>query len=198
MYRAAVPARHTDRVMTGTEPDPRRPRPTLPERASRPIRPFLPHRPTAAAEAVIRVRRDRRGRGLRTPLLPVDVPAARTRAQRFDQAVIEAVAELEAHWPGKLESLEFAVDEVPAVPSDGPESASDEVVLDGGVPLARFLPPGMDARGRPTKARIVVYRRPLEVRSGDAGELGDLVVEVLGEQLSAVLGEPDEGDNPVS
>jgi hypothetical protein len=97
-----------------------------------------------------------------------------------------------------LEALEFAVDEVPGVPADGPEPASDEVVLDSGVPLTRFLPPGMDARGRPTKARIVVYRRPLEVRAGDAGELSDLVAEVLGEQLSAVLGEPDEGEDPVS
>ncbi|HEY5878670.1 MAG TPA: metallopeptidase family protein, partial [Nakamurella sp.] len=130
-------------------------------------------------------------------LLPIDVPASRTRAQRFDQAVLEAVAELEIRWPGRLESLEFAVDEVPVVPADGPEPASDEVVLDGGVPLARFLPPGMDSRGRPTKARIVVYRRPLEVRAGDVGELSDLVAEVLGEQLSAVLGEPD-GDDPIS
>jgi Zincin-like metallopeptidase len=66
------------------------------------------------------------------------------------------------------------------------------------VPLARLLPPGMDARGRPTKARIVVYRRPLEVRSGDAGELGDLVAEVLAELLGAVLGDPDDEDGPVS
>jgi len=34
-----------------------------------------------------------------------------------------------------------------------------------------------------------VYRRPLEARSTDSGDLGDLVTEVLGEQLSAVLGE---------
>ncbi len=162
------------------------------------MRPFLSRRSATVPEAPGRVRRDRRGRGLRTPLLPGDVPASRTRAQRFDQAVLEAVAELESRWPGRLESLEFAVDEVPAVPADGPELATDEVVLDAGVPLTRFLPPGMDARGRPTKARIVVYRRPLEVRSGDAGELSDLVAEVLGEQLSAVLGEPEDGDDPVS
>ncbi|ACV80459.1 hypothetical protein Namu_4170 [Nakamurella multipartita DSM 44233] len=196
--RTRVTARHTEPDMTGMEPDPRPPRPGLPGRASKPVRPFLPRRAAPATDESPRVRRDRRGRGLRSPLLPVDVPASRTRAQRFDQAVLEAVAELEGHWPGKLEALEFAVDEVPGVPADGPESASDEVVLDSGVPLTRFLPPGMDARGRPTKARIVVYRRPLEVRAGDAGELGDLVAEVLGEQLAAVLGEPDEGEDPVS
>lgn len=155
-------------------------------------------RAPAAGAPVAPPRRDRRGRGLRTPLLPADLPASRTRAERFDQAVLEAVADLEVRWPGRMETLEFAVDEVPAVPPQGQEMASNEVVLDGGVPLARFLPPGMDTRGRPTKARIVVYRRPLEVRSGDAGELGDLVTEVLAELLADVLGDPDDEDGPVS
>ena len=108
---------------------------------------------------------------MRTPLLPTDVPASRTRAQRFDQAVLEAIADLEDRWPGRLDAIEFAVDEVPLVPAEGSVLPSDEVVLDGGVPLTRFLPPGIDAKGRPTKARIVVYRRPLEVRSSDAGDL---------------------------
>jgi hypothetical protein len=36
---------------------------------------------------------------------------------------------------------------------------------------------------------VVVYRRPLEVRAADSGDLGELVAEVLGEQLTAVLGE---------
>ncbi len=138
----------------------------------------------------VSARRDRRGRGLRTPLLPENLPASRTRAEQFDQAVLEAVVELEDQWPGQLDALEFAVDEVPVVPADGPELPAPEVVLDAGVPLSRFVPPGIDGRGRPTKARVVVYRRPLEARSTDSGDLGDLVAEVLGEQLSAVLGEP--------
>lgn len=137
-----------------------------------------------------RLVRDRRGRGLRTPLLPAGLPAARTRAQQFDQAVLEAVADLEQRWPAELSSIEFAVDEVPTLPT-GPVVASPDVVLDGGVPLTRFSPPGVDARGRATKARVVVYRRPLEVRAADSGDLGELVAEVLGEQLTAVLGEGD-------
>lgn len=185
-------------VMAGPHPEPRPARPGLPGRASRPVRPLLPRRSPPADASGAPARRDRRGRGLRTPLLPAELPASRTRAERFDQAVLEAVADLEGRWPGRFDTLEFAVDEVPVVPADGAELASDEVVLDGGVPLARFLPPGMDARGRPTKARIVVYRRPLEVRAGDAGELADLVTEVLGELLTEMLGEPDDGDDPIS
>ncbi len=67
-----------------------------------------------------------------------------------------------------------------------------EVILDGGIPLARFLPPGVDPRGRVTKARVVVYRRPLEVRAADAGDLEDLVEEVMLEQVTAILGDGDD------
>src|ERR1700712_5006565 len=117
--------------------------------------------------------RDGRGRGLRTPLLPAQLPAARTRAQQFDHAVLEAVADLEERWPTELGSIEFAVDEVPSLPAGGVVPSSD-VVLDGGVPLTRFSPPGVDSRGRTTKARVVVYRRPLEVRAADSGVPGAL------------------------
>lgn len=134
--------------------------------------------------------RDRRGRGLRSPLLPDQLPGFRTRAEMFDQAVLDAVADLEDRWPGRLSAIEFAVDEVPPLPA-GPVLPASDVVVDGGVPLSRFLPPGVDAKGRPTKARIVVYRRPVELRSAHAGDLPDLVADILSEQLSAVLGNPD-------
>lgn len=137
------------------------------------------------------VRRDRHGRGLRSPLLPAELPAARSRAEQFDQLVLAAVATVENRWPEELADVEFAVDEVPSVSGDeikpGPE-----VILDGGVPLARFLAPGVDQKGKPTKARVVVYRRPLEIRAADAGDLEDLVEEVLVEQVTAILGEDDE------
>ena len=105
--------------------------------------------------------------------------------------MLQAAADLEDRWPTELRSIEFAVDEVPALP-DGEVLPTADVVLDGGVPLTRFTPPGVDARGRATKARIVVYRRPLEIRAGDAADLAGLVAEVLAEQLSAALGDPPE------
>ena len=88
----------------------------------------------------------------------------------------------------------FAVDDVP------PHAAFDattspDVVMDGAIPLASFTPPGVDGRGRATKARIVVYRRPLEARAEDALDLTDLVVEVLGQQIASVLGEPPPGED---
>lgn len=139
--------------------------------------------------------RDRHGRGLRGPLLPADLPAARSRAEQFDQLVLAAVATVELRWPDELADVEFAVDEVPSVSSEeirpGPE-----VILDGGVPLARFVAPGVDPKGKLTKARVVVYRRPLEIRAADASDLEDLVEEVLIEQVSAMLGEDEDEDEP--
>ena len=132
-----------------------------------------PSPPRAPTPPLPRVRRDRRGRGLRTPLLPVTVPAARTRAEQFDQAVLEAVADLEERWPGRLEAIEFAVDEVPGVPPR--RAGGGRPTTSCWTPACRWpgsCRPASTSRGRPTKARIVVYRRPLEVRSTDAARPG--------------------------
>lgn len=144
--------------------------------------------PTIDPARTRRKRQDRHGHGLRAPLLPPELPGFRTRAELFDQVVMDAVVDLEARWPGKLDLIEFAVDDVPTIPANAILSSSD-VVVDDGVPLARFFPPGVDARGRQTKARVVVYRRPLELRSPLPLELIDLVTDVLDEQLSAILGD---------
>ncbi|HEY2695486.1 MAG TPA: metallopeptidase family protein [Pseudonocardiaceae bacterium] len=138
-----------------------------------------------------RTRRDRRGRGLRGMLYPADMPAARSRTERFDALVIEALEPIEARWRTELTDLDVAVDDVPDLRVD-PEQ---EVLEDRDVPLARLVPAGVDRRGQPTRARIVVYRRPLEVRARDGADLADLVHEVLVEQVAAYLNlDPDVVD----
>jgi predicted Zn-dependent protease with MMP-like domain len=127
--------------------------------------------------------RDRHGRGLRGPLYPATLPAARSRAERFDALVIEALEPIEARWRTELTQLDVAVDDVPDVQVEG----EDGVVEDGNVPLARLLPAGSDHR-----ARIVLYRRPLEARAKDGADLADLVHDVLVEQVANYLGlDPD-------
>ena len=141
------------------------------------------------------IRRDRRGRGLRGLLVPVEVPLSRSRAEQFDDLVLDAVEHLEGRWATKLESVEFAVEDVPAVPDGPPEALvwGTDVVEDGAVPLARLLPAGPDG----TPPRIVVYRRPLELRAMDRTELADLVHDVVVEQVANLLGlDPDEVDPP--
>ena len=46
-------------------------------------------------------------------LAPRDVPISRTRAERFDDLVLDAVEDLEQHWAAELADVEFAVEDVP-------------------------------------------------------------------------------------
>ena len=128
-------------------------------------------------------RRDRRGRGIRGPLLPPDLPGFRTRADRFDDLVLDAVEELERRWAAQMAGTEFAVEDVP--PS---RPAPWE---HGGVPLGRYFPSDVGA-----PARIVVYRRPVETRAVDDADLAELVRDVLVEQVAHLLGRPPEDVDP--
>lgn len=127
--------------------------------------------------------RDRRGRGLRGPLLPADLPGARSRSERFDDLVLDAVERLERHWRAELERVEFGVEDVP--PSD--PAPWEEAT----VPLGRLFPaePGVPAR-------IVVYRRPVETRAEDPRELAATVHDVVVEQVAHLLGLPPEDVDP--
>lgn len=114
----------------------------------------------------------------------------RTRAEQFDDIVLDAVARLEPRWETELSSVEFAVQEVP----DAEELADDT----GEIPLARVIP-GTPDRGDPsrpaTPVRIVIYRRPLLARVENDDELSDLVFEVVVEELARALGiDPDSID----
>ena len=136
-------------------------------------------------------RRDRRGRGLRGRLVPPAVPLYRTRAQQFDDMVLDAVARLEPRWETELAGVEFAVQEVPE---------ADELADDSGpLPLARIVAGSPDPQNpsRPaTAARIVVYRRPLLARAEDDDELGDLIFDVIVEEFARVLGLDPEAIDP--
>lgn len=159
-----------------------------------------------------RRRRDRHGRGLRSPLVPpvvnvggrdVRVPASQTRSQRFDDLVLDAVEDLEQRWGQELQGVEFAVEDVPAVPLRNDAVLDDDVLADqtcgGAVPLGRLLPAGVDEQGRRTAPRIVVYRRPLEARAADRLDLADLVREVVVEQVARLLNlDPDDVDPPAA
>jgi predicted Zn-dependent protease with MMP-like domain len=119
------------------------------------------------------------------------VPLYRSRAQQFDDLVLDAVARLEPRWESELSGVEFAVQEVPE--SEAPDA--DAVP----VPLAR-LDPGSAESGDPTSParspRIVLYRRPLLARAEDEEELGELVFDVVVEELARLLGFDPETIDP--
>ena len=141
-------------------------------------------------------------------LAPQDVPLHRTRAERFDDLVLQAVARLEPQWEAHLSGVEFAVEEIP--PPDAPAGTGR-----GPVPLSR-LDPGSaqapdpepegealrrkvlikpDPAGTPAEPaapaeppRIVVYRRPLMARADGEDDLGELVFDVVVEEFARLLG----------
>lgn len=125
-------------------------------------------------------------------IAPRSVPLARTRAEAFDELVLDAVDELEAHWKDELAGVEFAVEEVPPQIDNG---FDPDVVLDRGVPLGRLYRAGIADVHGPT---VVVYRRPVEARASEPEERGDVVFMVVAELVAELLGHDlgDIGDLP--
>lgn len=132
-------------------------------------------------------RRDRHGRGMRGPIAPPQVPLALSRAEVFDDLVRDAVDRLERRWP-QLAEVEFAVQEVPW-PVDGPGLGA--VHPDGEVPLGRLIG---GREGSPS--RIVVYRRPVEIRAKSREERALLVHDIVVEQVAELLGLSPENVDP--
>lgn len=108
------------------------------------------------------------------------MPLSESPSQRFDSIVLDAVEHVETRWRNELKSLDFAVEEVP--PLDMPLVIEDEIES-AGVPLARLLAP---SDGHP--ARLVIYRRPLELRALDRDDLEDLVHDIVVEEVARFLG----------
>ncbi|HZQ33837.1 MAG TPA: metallopeptidase family protein [Mycobacterium sp.] len=127
---------------------------------------------------------------MRGPLLPPTVPGWRSRAERFDMAVLEVYEPIEQRWRERLSALDVAVDEIPRLSPKDPDSVQwpPEVVADGPIPLARLIPAGVDVRGNPTRARIVLFRKPIERRAKDSDELADILHELLVAQVATYLG----------
>lgn len=127
---------------------------------------------------------------MRYPLLPQSVPAYTSRSDDFDAVALEAFTEIDSQWHERLIDLDVAVDEIPRMLPHDPESVQwpEEVTDDGAVPLARLIPAGIDVHGHPTRARIVLFRRPLETRARRGADLLDLIHEVLVQQVATHLG----------
>jgi hypothetical protein len=120
---------------------------------------------------------------MRGPIAPPQVPLALSRADAFDDLVRDAADRLERRWP-QLADVEFAVQDVPW-PQDAPASDADPV------PLGRLI---AAAKDRPS--RIVIYRRPVEIRAKNRDERALLVHEIVVEQVAELLGLSPENVDP--
>ncbi|MCN9244102.1 metallopeptidase family protein [Streptomyces sp. RY43-2] len=129
-------------------------------------------------------RRDRHGRGMRGPVAPPQVPLAASRAEAFADLVQDSVDRLERRWP-QLAEIDFLVLEVPRLGGPGERWDEDAVPLGGAVPARE---------GR--RAQVVVYRRPVELRTKGRDERAALIHEVVVEQVAELLGLTPETVDP--
>lgn len=116
------------------------------------------------------------------PLSTRRVPLSRSPRTRFDDLVLGLVEDIESRWHAELGLVEFAVEETPMLPDDW---AADTV------PLATLV---RGSGGRPT--RLVLFRRPIELRAETRADLSAMVLTVLVEQVSELLGLPPEDVDP--
>jgi hypothetical protein len=121
---------------------------------------------------------------MRGPIAPPQVPLAASRADVFADLVQDSVERLERRWP-QLADIDFLVLEVPPLGGPGQEWNDEAVPLGGTVPARE---------GRPT--RVIVYRRPVEIRTKGRDERAALVHEVVVEQVAEVLGLTPETVDP--
>ena len=112
----------------------------------------------------------------------VSAPLTRSPRDRFDRLVLDVLEGLQERWADELGSVDFAVEEAPVLPADWAAST---------VPLASVLP--RDVGGR---TRLVVFRRPIELRAESPEDLGALVLTVLVEQVAELLGRRPEEIDP--
>ena len=109
-------------------------------------------------------------------------PEMRTARDKFDDLVLTVVSDIEDRWQEHLGLVEYAVEDAPQVPDDWEP---------GTVPLSSLV---RGTGGRPT--RLVLFRRPIEHRSGSRSDLEALVLMVVVEQVAELLGIDPETVDP--
>ncbi|AZA12906.1 hypothetical protein ACFPVT_02435 [Corynebacterium choanae] len=135
-----------------------------------------------------RVFRDRHGRGQRGVLLPPAVPAAVSRATAFHRLVAQTYLSLTEAYRDNVSGLAVAVDWIPRMRLNPDEVYfADTIVADGAVPIARLIPPSIDAQGNTVGAYIVVFRAPLVRRARDPQLLVELLEPVLAQLIATYL-----------
>lgn len=130
-------------------------------------------------------RRNRHGRGLRGDIMLATLPGHRTRAERFDDFVMDSAERLQDMWGKQLDGVLFAVDEIPP--------KLERLVAQGETaPMGSYTP----ASGGEAPM-ITIYRRVVEQATQGREELQDLVHDVVVEYTAEMLGVAPETLDPV-
>ncbi|EPH42979.1 hypothetical protein STRAU_3963 [Streptomyces aurantiacus JA 4570] len=102
----------------------------------------------------------------------------------------DSVERLERRWP-QLTEIDFLVLDVPPTSGGSGAAGADDDWGAGTVPLGGTI---TASEGRP--ARVVIYRRPVEIRTKGRDERAALVHEVVVEQVAELLGLSPESVDP--
>lgn len=103
-------------------------------------------------------------------------------------AVLDAYSPIHNSYRDQLSALDLAVDTVPRMQLSADSTVlPDDIVAEGPVPLGRILPAGVDPQGRPTRARMVIFRQPIEERAKSTEERQELLSWVLAALASSYL-----------
>ena len=110
------------------------------------------------------------------------MPAVRTRGERFDSLAVAVLDDIEQRWEDRLPPVDLAVEEIPVLAPDWPGHR---------VPLGSLVPATAT-----TRARIVLFRRPIEHRAEEPAELAAVILAVLVDQVADLLGVPPAEVHP--
>lgn len=120
-------------------------------------------------------KRNRHGRGRRGPLLLAPLPGARTRADRFEDLLIESAERLADRWGDRVTSIDFRIMLVPG-----------SRVLQDAQSAGTRIPWATNRSARQQRpARITLYRRTIEQACVHAPELLPELIHIsIVEQLA--------------
>lgn len=118
------------------------------------------------------------------PLNPAGSRPRPTRREGFDELVLGLVERLLVRWGKELADVQFGTEDVPQLPADW----VDEPVPFGSLVRATATSP----------ARIVLFRRPIELRAQTRLDVAALAHEVLVEHVADLLGRDRSDIDPDS
>ncbi|MCQ1957218.1 metallopeptidase family protein [Arthrobacter sp. zg-Y826] len=140
--------------------------------------------PGVPARSFRQRRRNRHGRGLRGDVIPPHLAGARTRAERFDEWVLESAQRLERLWGERIQSYQFVVEEIPP--------GLEELARSGGP-----IPLGAGTASAPNRPPVItIYRHAVETAARSLVPISELVHDVIVEQLAILMGMDPETVDP--
>jgi predicted Zn-dependent protease with MMP-like domain len=116
------------------------------------------------------------------PLTPAGPRVRPTRREEFEDLVLSVVDRVTERWAAELGDVEFGTEDVPQLPPDW---------ADEPIPFA-----SLNRGTATTPARIVLFRRPIEMRVTSRRELAALIREVVVEHVGDLLGRDAEEIDP--